>query len=170
MPAGDAIPLELIGFCAVVAALALFRRVHLPGRGLYLLRALLPSWRFFDDFGRAPVLWVRARDDGGTFGAWSRALQRRPRRLTHLLSNPEVNLQLLNGSLVQQLAREIAALEEPDPDRVTDSVAYTLTRRLARECALERGDCAAFQFKIRLESPLEAGGAVDVLVSPTYEV
>jgi hypothetical protein len=89
------------------------------------------------------------------------------------LHNPQTNLLLVQQSLVEHLAGDLAELS--DEDEVTDLVSYQLVLRLVHEMAMARQagtdsltSPASYQFRVRLVHPF---GAEDdnptVLISPT---
>jgi hypothetical protein len=100
---------------------------------LRFLRALLPSWRFFDRAAPSPQLFVR------TDGTW-RAFDGGPRPALTPLFAPRANLHLAYASVVEQLVAELGDLDlegdapadgiERDP-RVTELVGYQLVARIA---------------------------------------
>lgn len=152
----------LIFACYFLAifAFSLAKRKAIPGKILYLLRALLPSWRFFEDFDDAPALYFRCGTASGEMGDWEKCIKRPNRRILGLLYNPEANYVLAAGSVVQQLLSEVNDLTETDPDAVEQLVSYQLTKNLVRFHLPESSAC--YQFKI-------SGISEDILISPVYE-
>lgn len=124
------------------------------------LRALLPSWRFFDRAVASPQLFVRIDD-----GAW-RPFDPGPRPPLTPLFAPAANMQLAYASVVERFVQELGELDleseapadgiERDP-RVTGMVSYELVTRIART-VVPAG--ARFQWKIVVR---EHG---DYIVSP----
>lgn len=142
------------------------KRKAVPGKTLYFLRALFPSWRFFEDFDGESALLLRLGDASGNFTAWQRCLPRAERRIHHLFFNPQTNYLLAAGSLLQQLLSEIDDLERVDDRSIENLVSYRLTRKLVETklARLEGGPISGrYQFKISSESE-------DWLVSPIYEI
>jgi hypothetical protein len=154
----------LIFVCYFLAifAFSLAKRKALPGKTLYLLRALLPSWRFFENFDEAPALYFRCGSGSGEMGEWEKCLKRPHRRVLGLLYNPEANYVLAAGSVVQQLLSEVNDLTETetDADAVEQLVSYQLTKNLVRFHLPESS--ASYQFKV-------SGISEDILISPVYE-
>jgi hypothetical protein len=101
---------------------------------LRFLRALLPSWRFFDRAAPSPRLFVRIDD-----GEWS-AFDAGPRPALAPLFAPSANLHLAYSSAIERLVQELGDLEidgdvptdgiERDP-RVTELVSYQLVCRIS---------------------------------------
>ena len=157
-----------------VAALALLVLVTLLARRtvasplLGRLRALLPSWRFFDRAVASPQLWVRRAD----VAAWM-PIAPPARPWTRWAFAPVGNLALAYQAIVEQLVAELGELElelpgdadpaaplavETDP-QVVRLVSYELVPRVAR-AHVPDGRC---QWKIT--GPGDPA-AVDYLLSP----
>ena len=139
------------------------RGPELKGPWWFFLRAFFPNWKFFHAVGHAPRLYVRGRDAQGLWGEFQQVYPRLPRRLSHVLHNPAVNLALTQQNLVDHLAGDINAL--PEGGDIREKVSYQLVARLARE-ALAGGSwgdtpmlaqpmpgCSAWQFELRMEHP-----------------
>lgn len=100
------------------------------------LRALIPSWRFFDDAG--PVLALRVRSGPEAEPRpWHDVTPSAPRRWYSLFFAPEANARLALVSLVER------AVDEDD-----SGVALELVERACRAALPVDGD-AHFQFEIR---------------------
>ena len=116
------------------------------------LRALLPSWRFFDRATVPPRLFVRV---GG--GAWT-AVEPPPRRWYRWAFSPAGNLALAEHALVEQLISEIdeidAAIPDHDP-RITTLPAYALVTRVARE-HVPAGQPFAWKIQLSDDESLES--------------
>lgn len=143
----------------VILAFSLAKRKALPGKTLYLFRALLPSWRFFEDFDEAPTLYFRYASGTEQLREWERCLKRPNRRLAGLFFNPDTNYVLAAGSVVQQLLSEVNDLAHTDTASIEKLVSYQLTKSLVQFELPQLAD--RFQFKI-------SGVSEDILVSPTY--
>ncbi|MFN0248495.1 MAG: hypothetical protein ACKV2T_16500 [Kofleriaceae bacterium] len=115
---------------------------------LQFLRALLPSWRFFDRAAPSPQLFVRVAG-----GAWT-PFAGGSRPAFSPLFAPSANLHLAYTSVVEQLVAELGDLDldgdapadglERDP-RVTELVGYELVARIA-ETQVTAGE--SYQWKI----------------------
>ena len=127
-----------------------------------LLRALVPSWRFFDKVGDVPRLYHRSMDNSGNWSEWTPTLRPPPpRRFQSLIQNPEGNLYLAAQSLIERFAYEVAETESIDS--IEYSVSYALTNRLVQERLREDGlKPLKYQFMIRVFSGDESG---ELLVS-----
>ncbi len=157
------LPGTLVFFCyfLVIFAFSLAKRKSLPGKTLYLFRALFPSWRFFEDFDEAPALYIRFSElTQNELGQWLKCLGR-PRRLAiGLFYSPEANYVLAAGSLVQQLLSEIQDCTDTDSRAIESLVSYQLMKNLVRFHL--PSEASRYQFKI-------AGVIEDLLISPVYE-
>jgi hypothetical protein len=119
------------------------------------LRALLPSWRFFDRVSVAPRLFVRA-----VGGAWQPIAVPRRRAWSWAFS-PAGNLALAEQSTVEHLVAEIDELDpglDHDAPAITGLVSYELVARIAREHA----PAGSWQWKIVVD---REGEVSDYLVS-----
>ncbi|MFM2417848.1 MAG: hypothetical protein RL385_2571 [Pseudomonadota bacterium] len=151
----------VLGACTLGA---LMRRKTVNAPFLSRVRVLLPSYRFFEDIAPIPALFVKCvaspADEDDT--PYVRALWPAPaRRLRQVLWNPEGNLHLAHGSLLERLISELA---DADITAIADAEALTSYRMvavLAREEAVRLGLRGNYlQFKLRYGDPEE-----DVLVS-----
>src|ERR1700749_3247026 len=88
----------LLGYFALLVVVSRWKSAAVPSRAVQLMRAFFPSWRFFDDIGDEPQLYLRA-GVGAALGEWRPALPRPPRRWRALVLNAEGNLLLACGSL-----------------------------------------------------------------------
>jgi hypothetical protein len=124
---------------------------------LQRLRALLPSWRFFDRASVPPRLYVRAVD-----GEWQ-AIEAPRRRAWSWAFSPAGNLALAEQSTVEHLVAEVDELDpglDHDAPAITGLVSYELVTRIARAHAPAVGSC---QWKIVVD---REGEVSDYLVSP----
>jgi hypothetical protein len=157
---------EGIVWCVLAALCALglgLGRRELEHPLAALLRVLFPSFRFFDDVAPLPTLYVRT-GDGAALGPWQPALQAPPRRLRHALWNPEGNLHLAHGSLLERLISDLA---EAGPIALAEAeglTSYGMVLALAAQAADRLGlSGAEVQFKLDYGEPVE-----EVLVSQRY--
>lgn len=158
---------------AIVAVVTVLARVMVRYPGLARLRALFPSWRFFDRATTSPQLQRRIADAAGELGPWA-PIDVGPRPTGSWAFAPTANLALAYQNAVDHLVQELAELPiddaadapaegasaiETDP-RVTTLVSYELVTRIAR-AGLPPG--RQVQWKIVVP---DVGGATDYLVSP----
>ncbi len=126
----------------------------MSGFRFQLLRALAPSWRFFDRPGVPYVLEVRWI--GGPAGdTWQRPYPGVRGGIVSILSNGSSNLALAWQSLVEQLVQEINDYEGEPQAFAAQSVGYALVHAGLERLALGR----SFQFRITCDGDL-------VLLSP----
>jgi len=106
------------------------------------LRALLPSWRFFDRATVSPQLLVRKAG-----GEWQSVASPRRGPLGWLFA-PASNLSLAYHSTVEQLVAEVDELDpatDHDAPAITGLVTYELVTGVARESVKPEG---RWQWKI----------------------
>lgn len=155
---------------ASIVLLALRDREPLKFRRLLLIRALFPTWRFFDRLEQVPKAFVRVRSGQGEFGAWNALRSPRRRGWTSLFLNPDGNLEFAFNSLTELLVAE--ANESADPEDTGDSVSCQLMVRAVRDrlaCGLLPGG-DEFQFKISILDARTRNWIGDLLISPVYPV
>lgn len=130
---------------ALLAVVTLLARRTVASPVLGRLRALWPSWRFFDRAVASPVLWIRLAGDGDRDAAW-RPIARPARPWTRWAFAPAGNLALAYQAIVEQLVAELGELElegasAADPAaplavetdaQVVGLVSYELVTRVAR--------------------------------------
>jgi hypothetical protein len=128
----------------------------MSGFRFQLLRALAPSWRFFDRPGAPYVLEVRWLG-GPEANIWHRPYPGVRGGLASLLFNGKANLALAWQSLVEQLVQEINDYEGEPQCFADQSVGYALVR-----AGLERlAPGGSFQFRITCDGEL-------LLLSPEH--
>lgn len=170
--------LLVLAYFALLAWTLKSRGPALQGPWIFFLRAFFPNWKFFHAVGRAPRLYVRGQDAQGRWSDWQLVYPRLPRRGSHVLHNPAVNLALTHQNLVDHLAGDINDL--PGSESIAHRVSYQLVARLAQD-ALQGGHwgevpmlacdlpaSVAFQFELRMERPDlgEGSDSVQMLLSP----
>jgi hypothetical protein len=92
------------------------------GRMLWrlILKALLPSWNFFDEVGESYELQHRVRLGAGRWGVWTPTLiQADPRWVGALFLNPQGNLRLAQRSIGDRLVRALDEAAEGASPAVT---------------------------------------------------
>lgn len=143
---------------------------YFSGKTIYLLRALLPSWKFFDDAGDYPKLFYL--EEAGI--EWKPVLETPPRKWRHLLCNPQGAYLLACGSLLQQLVTDLEESHSGRTQSLEDSVSYQLVQRLVEQTLSKKG-ISHYQFKICSISSLNFSenfldrAPEDVLISPYYK-
>jgi hypothetical protein len=120
---------------------------------LIFVRALFPSWRFFDHLGHVPHLYYRLQTEEHTgFGNWELALKHKKRTFRCLFLNPHDNLQMAYQSLVEQLVSELQEPSENQSDILPGTVSYNLVQNFVRFQIMshlnENRRDLKFQFKV----------------------
>lgn len=159
----------LIAYVATLIVLASLRSLPVRSVVVQRLRAFFPSWRFFDDIGDMPVLWLRVQREGASaedFEPWQPCLPMPKRSWAMLVWNPEGNLRLAYDSLLMHLLTDA----DEQPARLSDSVSYQLTEQLVAFQLRQDPQASSvvrYQFKV---TSVAAGAALasgeDVIVSP----
>lgn len=142
------------GLSIACLVLALLPRRDVRGRGLALLRALFPSWRFFEEIEPGPLLQVATAGADGVFGPWRDAWSASTRTAAALIVNARGNLELAYQSLVDRLASEL----DESPEDPTRSITYRLVQRLIEvECLdpSERVPGRRYRFRLAQPDPAE---------------
>lgn len=143
------------------------------GHRIYLLRSLFPSWKFFEDFGPVPQLWLRTQKDQ-EWSEWRPCLKTPHRKWGLLFHNPELNYQLACGSLLTHFATDLNDFKDSDLSKFKNCITYQLTKNLV-DYEIRNQKIAApnslFQFKLTAtnENPL-VDHIDDVFISDTHEV
>lgn len=170
--------LILAYFVAILISLKL-RRHDVQSRHLHFLRAFFPNWRFYHAVGHRPTLELRIQSAHEAWSEWIPYFPRAHRHALQFVHNPEINLQLVEQTLIEHLSGDLA--EMSDDEDVTDLVSYRLTIRLAQKLAVQRlarrrreplafpaVQAFVYQFRVRLIHALEPqGDNPTVLLSPT---
>ena len=138
----------------------------------FLVRALLPSWRFFDQVEPAPKLAYRVGPGQRELGEWQPVVFGSPRALGSLWLNPAGNLALAEHALLERLLGELAEPELSTASQVQALTTYQLVLRLVRARLAEGARAQVeglFQFKLSLAEP-PSYLPEDVLVSGLHEL
>jgi hypothetical protein len=133
---------------ALLAASIFGPRRAAKSKAWLLLRALFPSWRFFEDVGTSGELFYRIQRSEPE--PWTPAIDPSERRLGNLFQNPHGNLRFAQQSLIDQLLQE---LELSTPIEAT--VPHQLVCNLIRERIQRLGSSRLedrFEFRILSES------------------
>lgn len=159
----------LFAYVLALVIVASLRTIPVRSAWVQQLRALFPSWRFFDDIGEVPVLWVRVASDETAdleACAWELALPTPRRRWWNLVWNPEASVRLAYDSLLVQLLHDA----DEHAETLSEQTSYRLTTHLAAYVLRQRGRAgAAVRYQLKVTSvmagsPIEEGQ--DVVVSP----
>lgn len=132
----------LLCFFLVVVILSSLNRTSFNYSGLSLFRVFFPSWRFFEDTCGRPALYARIEK-----GVWKSVLEKPQRSFFSLFFNPEGNLFLAYGSLLERLLKDASELQAGEEGQLLDSVSYRLVRNLV-ESKLSLSPGVQYQFKV----------------------
>lgn len=133
-------------------------------RLIQLLRAFLPSWKFFAESGPTPTLYVRWSENANDLGPWQELLPKMERKWWHLVFNPSGNLLHAERSLVQQLTMELN--EKDDIHDFESSPAFLLIQRLILAQLKTKTPIRSYQFKVVAQFPkAQTDQSFDVLIS-----
>lgn len=122
-----------------------------------MLRLFIPTWRFFDDVGHVPMLFVRVSEET----EWQLALPPLQRHWYTLFLNPAGNERHALNNLLTRLMVETQEVKDIEP-----TVTYQLVKNLAQSRAHSTN---TFQFKLCIHNG-NLHHAEDLLVSPIYRV
>jgi hypothetical protein len=110
----------------------------------FLLRSLLPTWRFFEDVGPVAALSYRSGIALESLGPWSAFSEKRSsRHFGSLFLNSEGNLRLAEHALVERLLQD----DHVQDSKNTEKVSYQLVKNLV-QTHVPNG--FHFQFRITL--------------------
>jgi hypothetical protein len=157
--------LEPILFWVFVGFVLLFLLPSIRiGQASVLFRSWIPSWRFFENLGTVPVLFVRVQSNLSLIedARWVEALMPPRKSLLGLFLNPEGNKFHAYETLVRSYSLE------PENEVLRSQI-----QRLALQEALKLDPKAkAYQFKIALreQSTLAQVSFQDQLISSVCEV
>jgi hypothetical protein len=141
---------------------------------LHLLRAFLPSWKFFEDIGSIPLLFFRVAPKDRDLSSWLPCWVKPKRKLRALFLNPEGNFTLACESLLQQLMSDLQEMDEKNLQKIEETPIYELIQNLVRfQIANQFSNTShlQYQFKVcvrHLDSLTKE--TEDVLISPLYEI
>lgn len=128
-------------------------RLTKPFGALSSLRALIPSWRFFDDAGPVLTLCVRGGSQAAP-GPWMHAMPREPLRVYSIFFSPGGNARLALMSLVER------AIDEDDNGVALEVVEHACLT-LAHDARFFASPPSALQYEITSTEP---DGTTETLV------
>ena len=121
----------IVVYLALMAFFSLRNNKTIANRKLFLLRAFFPCWKFFEDSGAIPKLYLRFGNTEQEFCKWIPAQSTIERRPWHLIFNPDGNLTLLKHSLLQQLLGDLQNVETGHELEFESERSYQLTKNWA---------------------------------------
>ena len=137
---------------------------------LFLFRGFLPSWKFFEESGEIPELWIRQgliTEQNETWQAWTPCLRKLKRSPLIFLWNPHGNLRHAEDTLLQHL---VDLINDPraHENQIENSVPFQLILNLVRS-QIREDSLSHFQFKVVGILPGHTTQKMDdLLVSPIY--
>ncbi len=115
-------------------------------KALKYFRIFVPSWRFFDDTGPIPKLYVRAEQAGQLGSSWLPALQPPKRRWYSLFFNPDGNL---HHAICNALEHLLHDPQDKDANRIIHRYVrhYLINERGLKPLGKYQFKVTAVQFK-----------------------
>ena len=157
-------------YFVLIIAFSLFKKTSqgIENRYLNLIKPLIPSWKFYDDFEETRLLFFRAKvSDEEAFSEWAPLYQNPKPNVKTLFINHQGNLILAAQSHIQTLVHDIG--EHDDKTPFQDTLTYKITNNLV-SYALKKKYTKAFKYQFKLASVNEQAEVIDdILVSPLYE-
>lgn len=135
---------------------------------LNLIKPLIPSWKFYDDFEETRLLFYRAKaSEEETFSGWAPLYQNPRSSFASFFVNHHGNLVLAAQSHIQQLLHDI---EFSGPDRpFEETLSYKITKNLVTYAIRNKYPSGfTYQFKLAAVDEL-ARPKEDILISPIYQ-
>jgi hypothetical protein len=151
----------------------------MSARSPWLLRVLVPSWRFFEAEDARFLLEVRTWREGEAPSPFLPAVPTAARGRWAWLFSPEHNLRLFCHDLIERFVFELAEhgpLAESELEklasyqRVLEVVRWFLEDARAVSLTLSRGERGSERFQVRLVAIREDDAREELFVSPYYPV
>lgn len=164
--------LALALFFFVLLALSFQRTRRRHHQKLHLFRSLFPSWRFFEEYGRSPVLYYRLQTKNGQMGPWLPCLKPAQRHLGHLFLNSRGNFNFACNTLLNQLSVDLENLDHRDSLAVEATTSYQLIKNLVSYQIRQDTQTPSFTYQFRICGELKTkdeNNQEDLLISPTYQ-
>lgn len=132
-----------------------------------LIKPLIPSWKFYDDFEETRLLFYRAKTTPEeTFNEWAPLYQNSKATFSSLFVN-QGNLILAAQSHIQQLLHDIEVHDDSKP--FEETLSYKITQNLVIY-AIRKKYPQSFYYQFKLASVDEkAQPREDILISPLYQ-
>lgn len=159
-------------YFTILLVLNIFRKKTFSGKNAYLelIKPLIPSWKFFDDFEETRLFYFRFKhSENSNLSDWIPIYQAPMPKLKNLFINPATNIILSAHSHISILLNDIS-----DTDIITDSkdlenhISYKLAKNYVHFYLQQKHHFVfTYQFKISVSdenlTPIE-----DILISPLY--
>lgn len=134
---------------------------------LNLIKPLIPSWKFYDDFEETRLLFYRAKtDETEAFSEWAPLYQNSKATFSTLFIN-QGNLSLAAQSHLQQLLSDIEIHDEKTP--FEETLSYKITQNLVIY-AIRKKYTESFTYQFKVASvDVKALPREDIIISPLYQ-
>lgn len=156
-------------YFVLIIVFSLFKKTTrgIDNQYLNLIKPLIPSWKFYDDFEETRLLFYRAKlSSEDTFNTWAPLYQNSKATFSTLFVN-QGNLILAAQSHIQQLIYDIEIHDESKP--FEETLSYKITQNLVIY-AIKKKYPKNFYYQFKLASVDEKGQPrEDILISPLYE-
>lgn len=130
----------------------------------FVLQAITPSWKFFEEVGHIPHLSIRIGDD------WMEWQPQYKRGFGEFFINPQGNVELAKVTLLERFVEAIQEADELAPERLLMGLDYKLVQALARDVLKEKSPMATtLQFRIELQDQRVPSTREVVFISPESE-
>ena len=154
----------------LIIIFSLFKKtgVTISNKYLNLIKPLIPSWKFYDDFSETSLLFYQIKLPGEEkFSDWAPLYQTPHPKMSALIINHQGNLILAAQSHIQQLLHDIN--EHYDNTPFQETLSYKITKNLVSFALLKKYS-APFHYRFKLASVTEKLKIQeDILLSPDYE-
>ncbi len=161
----------IVLYFVLIVVFSLFKKTSegINNPYLNLIKPLIPSWKFYDDFEETRLLFFRAKlsdKEEEAFSEWAPLYQNPKASLKSLFIN-QGNLILAAQSHIQQLLHDIEVHD--DKASFEENLSYKITKNLVSYAIRKKYD-QSFTYQFKLASvDLRAHPKEDILVSPLYE-
>lgn len=158
-------------YLVLLVFFSLFKKttVGIDSPFLNLIKPLIPSWKFYDDFEETRLFFYRIKkSESEVFSDWTPLYQVPSPKLMHFFINPQGNLILAAQSHIQTLIDDIEHHDVQLP--FEETLSYKITKNFIHYALSRKFTNGEFyQFKLA-SSNLEAKPLEDIIVSPLYSL
>lgn len=154
-------------FACAVTALSLLKRLPVAAELALALRALFPSWRFFESEDTRYSLLARVKTRDGALSAFSTLPPKMRRSTFSLCFAPRNNLRLACHDLVERLVLELAERDQTTEAQLTALISYQLVQNMA-VYYLRKAHVDPERYQLRLLCHAADGTHEEVFTSPLY--
>ena len=155
-------------YFVLIIVFSLFKKTShgIDNQYLNLLKPLIPSWKFYDEFEETRLLFYRAKmSSEDTFNDWAPLYQNSKASLSTLFVN-QGNLILAAQSHIQQLLYDIEIHDVAKP--FEETLSYKITKNMVIY-AIRKKYLKSFYYQFKISSADELGHPrEDIIISPLY--